>query len=234
MELKLLKKPKGVTIVTGFPSIGLVGTIVNKFLLDKLDTELIGYLESEELIPVVAIHKGKALQPLGIHYNKKYNLVIFQALSGIVGLEWKIADRVTQLAKELQAKEIINIESMASQNQSHKTFFHTTSSSRTKDFKKLKIEELKEGIVLGVSGALLLKPSSTAVTSLFIETHLNLPDSEAAAEIIKTLDTLLKMNLDYKPLLETAKKFEAQLKALMEKQAQSSTNKEKRELSYLG
>ena len=36
MELKLTKKPKGVTILNGFPGIGLIGTISTEFLMEHL------------------------------------------------------------------------------------------------------------------------------------------------------------------------------------------------------
>ena len=38
MELILSKKPKGVTIVEGFPGFGLIGTIATEFLIEHLET----------------------------------------------------------------------------------------------------------------------------------------------------------------------------------------------------
>lgn len=235
MKLNLKKKPKGVTLITGFPGVGLVGTIVTKFLIDKLDVEKIGNIHSHSLIPIVAIHKDQAVEPLGIFYNKKYNLVILQALTGVNGIEWEISHTVIKLATEINAKEIINIESMLGSGKTN-TFYYTQNPKRKKDFEKLKISPLKEGIIIGVGGALMLEnkfPLSTIVS----QAHYNLPDSESAAEVVKILDKLLGMELDFKPLLVAAKKFESQLKGMME-QSQELSAKQKREkreqLDYLG
>ena len=73
MKFVLKEKPKNVTMIQGFPSLGLVSTISIKYLLDHLDTKEIGYIESENLTPLTAIHKGKIVNPISLYYNKKFN-----------------------------------------------------------------------------------------------------------------------------------------------------------------
>lgn len=234
MKLVLKEKPKGVTVITGFPGVGLVGTIVTKFLLDKLDFNKIGFIESEQLIPVMAIHKCKLIEPLGIFHNKKHNLVILQTLSGLVGVEWQIANVVVDLAKQLDAKEIISIDSMMADKEELKGFYYTNDNKRAKDFEDMKVECLKEGIIMGVNSALLLK-SKLPTSCIFMQTHFNLPDSEAAAHTVEILDKLLKLKVDFKPLLKAAEKFEKQLKVMMEKtQPQAMQKPTKADLSYVG
>ena len=83
MEIKLWKKPKNCTIVEGFPGFGLVGTISTEYLIDHLKTEEIGKIHLEDLPAVVAVHKGKVVQPLGIHYSQEYNLIILHAVTAV-------------------------------------------------------------------------------------------------------------------------------------------------------
>lgn len=234
MELHLTKKPTNVIIITGFPGASLVGTITTKFLLDKLDTEQIGYIHSEELIPIVAIHKGEVIKPLGIFYNKQYNLVIIQALSGILGLEWKLTHIIEKLINELKAKEIINLEGTIGFEGPITAYYYTQSKERKKKLEEIKLEEMKEGIIMGATGALLLSEDKVPVTTIFAKSHSNLPDYEAAAKIVETLDKVLNMKLDYKPLIEKAKNFEAELKNLMEQAQKKEGSKKPSELSYLG
>lgn len=233
MKVVLEKKPSKVdAIVAGFPGVGLVGTIVTKFLLDKLEFDKIGFIESEKLIPVMAIHKCKLVEPLGIFYNKKHNLVVVQTLSGLVGVEWEIAKAVVDLAKQLDAKEIISIDSMMAETEELKGYYYTNDNKRAKQFEGMKVECLKEGIVMGVNGALLLK-SKLPTSCIFMQTHHNLPDSEAAAHTVEILDKLLGLKVDFKPLLEAAKKFEKQLKIMIEK-SQEAQRPSKADLSYVG
>ena len=93
---------------------------------------------------------------------------------------------------------------------------------------------------MGVTATLLLKAKKTVpVSCIFAESKSQLPDTEAAAEIIKVLDTYLGMNIDFKPLVDTARKFEVKLKEMMGKQKQVSQGfpgykEEKNDLDYLG
>ena len=232
MQVVLKEKPNNPTIIEGFPGFGLVGTIATEFLIKHLDAGQIGYIRIEEVPPIIAVHKGEAVEPLGIFYDQKYNLVILHALTAVNGLEWELAELLVKLAKDLKAKEIISIEGVGGNNQEiqeSKTFY-------LGDNKKLKttgIEELKEGIIVGVTGALLLK-KDVPITCIFAETHSALPDSRAAAKIIETLDKYLGLKIDYKPLMEKAEKFENKIREVMEKAQSVSVAKEKKKLTYFG
>jgi len=236
MKIKLIKKPKRPVIIEGFPGFGLVGTIACEFLVDHLNTELIGKVLLEDEPAMVAIHKGKIIEPLSISYNKKYNVMIIHSISATPGSEWKISDIIISIAKELNAKEIISLESVSSPNiiGKPKTFYYSNDKKREKIFKSFKLNPLKEGIIMGVSSALLLKVDKIPMSCIFAETHTTLPDSKAAAEIIKVLDMYLNLKVDYKPLLETAKQFENKLKEILQQSKQTIENREKKALSYVG
>ncbi len=235
MKLVLFKQPKRVKIVEGFPGFGLIGTIATEFLLEHLDTEKIGIVEFTEAPAMIAIHKNKVIEPISIHYNKKHNLVLVHALNIPKGLEWKIADVVVDLSKKLQATEIISLEGVGSPNATtSRIFFYNTG----KNSKKLEsfAHPLMEGIIVGVTGALLSKNISTPVTALFAEAKSNLPDSNAAAEIIKALDAYTGLKVDPSPLKAQAKQFEAKLKDIVGKKQKMAGMVQKRDdkLSYVG
>src|SRR3989338_3165460 len=114
MKFILTKKPKGATIIQGFPGLGLVSTIAIKFLIDHLDVEEIGYLESEHITPLTAIHKSKIVNPITFFYNKKFNLIIVQSLTEVPGYEWELSNVMMELANTVSAKEIVVLDSMPS------------------------------------------------------------------------------------------------------------------------
>ena len=233
MEIILNKKPKNPIIIEGFPGFGFVSTIATEFLIEHLNAKLIGRIESDHIIPMVAMHNSKIIEPLGIFYDDKNNILIFHAITNVAGLEWEIADKIIDLCKELKAKEIISLEGVASNNDESRSFFYTNSNKSNDLFKKIKIEPLKEGIIMGVTGALLLK-SKFPLSSIFIETHSQLPDSRAAAKVIEVLDKYLDLKVDYKPLLEKAEQFESKLKSIMEQTNKAKEEKDKKELNYFG
>lgn len=232
MQIVLEKRPKSPIIIEGFPGFGLVGTISTEFLIKHLDAEQVGYIRIPEMPPIIAVHKGNAVEPLGIFYDKKYNLVILHALTAVNGLEWDLTELLVKLAKDLKAKEIISIEGVGNNDaeiQEPKAFYL----GNNKKLKSIGIEELKEGIIVGVTGALLLR-KDLPITCIFAETHSALPDSRASAKIIQVLDKYLGLKVDYKPLMENAEKFENKLRDLMEKSKTIATTKDKGKLSYFG
>ena len=236
MKIILNKKPKNPIIIEGFPGFGLVGTISTEFLIDHLKTELIGIIKSDKLPAMVAIHEGDVVQPMGIFYNEKFNIVILHVITNAKGLEWEIGDTLIELAKQLDAKEIISIEGINSPMATDevKTYFFSNSSQKKKILGDAGIMPLKEGIIMGITGPLLLQADKFPVTCIFAETPSQLPDSKAAAGIIQALDKYLGLNVDYKPLLKQAENVEKKLKSILQKSQQSVTEKEKRDMSYVG
>ncbi|MBS3153250.1 proteasome assembly chaperone family protein [Candidatus Woesearchaeota archaeon] len=230
MELVLNKKPQGVTIVEGFPGFGFVGTISVEFLIEHTKAEKIGRIQSNDVMPVAAVHNSQLVEPLSIYYSKKKNLVFVHAISNIQGLEWQIADMISELCKTLKAKKLISLEGIASATPGEpRAFYYTTGKVK----EKVEAAVLKEGIVMGVTGALLLR-SKVNMSCIFAETHSSLPDSRAAAKIIEVLDSYLGLKIDYKPLLKKAEEFEAKLKGLVEKSRNATDQKAKKELDYFG
>jgi uncharacterized protein len=235
MSIELSEKPKNPVIIEGFPGFGFVSTIATEFLIKHLNAKKIGKFSTNKILPVSVIHNSKILEPLEIYYAKKENIVLLRTITNITGAEWEIADIVSELAGKLKAKEIISIEGISSSEKTadkSKVYYYTNQS--TKNFENMKIPNLKDGIVMGVTGVLLMKSDKLPISCLFAEANPNLPDSRAAGEIIKVLDEYLGLDIDYKPLMKTAEEVEDKLKGLLTKIKETSCQKDKKEISYLG
>jgi uncharacterized protein len=235
MKLELTKKPKNVTIIEGFPGFGLIGTISIEFLMDHLETEKIGSVEMEEIPAMIAIHQNKIVEPLSIHYNKKHNLVLIHAINIGKNLGWQLAEMVKELAKQLTAKEIISLEGVGSPNQdSSRVFYYATNNGKVSKKLENAARPLQEGIIVGPTGALLAKNMKTPLIALFAEAKSGMPDSKAAAEIIKALDAYTGLKIDPKPLIKQAALFENKLKSIVEKGQKAEDTQQKKKLSYVG
>ena len=233
MEIKLSKKPKGPVVIEGFPGFGLVGTIATEFLIDHLKTEQIGRYYFEDVAATIAIHNGKVIDPVSVHYNSKYNVVIIHSISSAAGLEWEAADVVLEICRQLNAKQLISLEGVGSTKpEGERTFYNTTDPTSAKKLEKAGLQLLQEGIIMGVTSAVLLK-TTIPTTAIFAETHSELPDSKAAANVVRALDKFLGLKVDYKPLLAQAAKFEEKLKSLLEQSVKAKEEKDKKQLSYI-
>lgn len=234
MNIELTERPKSPIIIEGSPGFGLVGTIATEFLIRHLNARSIGKIWSDDLMPIAAVHESKIVEPLGIFYAEKYNLVIIHTLSNINGLEWKISESILKLADMLKAKEIICLESLGDEDISDMNIYYFTQKAlKRKQFESYGVKPFKEGMVLGVTGALLLKRPEM-VSAFFVETHVDLGDNKAAARLIEILDKYLELKIDFKPLLKAAEHFEQALKGVLEKGQKTAAQQKRRELNYFG
>ncbi len=235
MDIELKSKPKkSPTLIEGFPGFGLVSTIATEFLIEHLDAKQIGRMKSSKISPIIALHKGEVIEPLGIFYSQKSNIVIVRAISPLKDMEWEAAEAVAKLAKDLGAKEIISIEGVGSDGKlpEPEAFYYSSDNSKVKKFKSIGFKPLDEGVIVGVTAALLA--SRPEITCLFSEAYSNLPDSRAAAKIIEVLDDYLGLDVDYKPLLKKAESFEGKIRDLMLKSTEATTKQKEKGESYFG
>ena len=191
-----------------------------------MKTERIGQFVFDELPATVAIHKGLLIHPMSLHYSKQHNAVIVYTILNVKKEEWKVARAIADLAKELDAKEILCIDG-ATTDEAEQIF-----AFGNPQLTALGAKPMQESVIMGVAGALLLTTSNT--NCVFASAQQDLPDSKAAAEVVKFLDKYMGLEVDYHPLLEQAQKFEEKLKTIMQKSQEAQEMSDKKKLSYLG
>lgn len=237
MKLILKKKITAKTIIEGFPGVGLVGPITTEFLTNHLKFEYVGEIKVEKIAPVAPVHDGKLVKPISLYYNKQKSLLVIHSVSNITGLEWEMKDLILDLYKKLKAKKIISLEGVgnadAKRKDTPKTFIYTNN-------KKLlpknvgNAQPLTEGIIMGVSGALMLNNDSFNHICLFVDANVSIPDSKASANLIKLLDLILDLKVDPKPLLKRAQEFETKLNNLSKQASIVNKISESKRLDYFG
>jgi uncharacterized protein len=234
-KLVLTKKiPSGATVIEGFPGIGLVGTIATGFLLDHLKCEKIGTYYFEDPPATLAVHGCQIIDQVGIYYNKEHHTVIVHAIASASGTEFRAADLILDLCKQVKASEIITLEGVGSQDGTeNRGFYYTDHAQLRKTMAKIGVDCLGEGIIMGVTAALIMRGGFPTL-SLFAETHSKLPDSKAAAKLVEILDKFLDLKVNYEPLLKQAEEFEKRLKTMLSQSMKAQEMKEKKEVKYIG
>ena len=245
MEIVLDKKPKSPVVISGFPGVGMVGAIAAEFLIQHLVTEKIGKVILDKSPALVAIHEGKLIEPFSVYYSKKHNIAVIHSILAVPGTEWQAAVALLKICATLKARELISVEGVASSgtadgeaqdrgSSESKIFYYTTSEAKGKALAKQKMESLKEGVIMGPTSAVLIKTTKLPVTCFFAQTYDQLPDSNAAAQVIRALDGYLGLKVDYKPLLKLAAKFEEKLRTIMSQSRQAEDLRDKKQMSYVG
>lgn len=242
MEIILDRKPKSPIVISGFPGVGMVGAIAAEFLIQHLNTEKIGKVILDKSPALVAIHEGKLIEPFSVHYSKKHNIVVIHSILAVPGTEWQAADALLKICTTLNARELISVEGVANsstaneetQSRGSRIFYYTNTEAKGKALARQKLESLKEGIIMGPTSAVLIKTGKLPVTCIFAQTYDSMPDSNAAAQVIKALDSYLGLKVDFKPLLQLATKFEQKLRSIMAQSRQAEDLRDKKQMSYVG
>jgi uncharacterized protein len=215
----------GATIIDGFPSVGLVSTITANYLIDVLELQQIGIMDSKFFPTVSIVRNGVPLYPVRIYAGKGVCVFIseFQPAPKLIR---PIAEAILAFAKRKGARTIISPEGLVldqeGDGEQEVQVYALGSTPGTREMlTNHKIEQFGNGIITGVSGVLLNlgKKENLDAISILAEANPNYPDARAAAKVIEAIDKLLpNLKIDVKPLYTEAENIEKTLR-MMQKQA---------------
>ncbi len=214
---------QGATVIAGFPSIGLVSTIAANYLIDALNLNQIGCMQSSHFPALSVVHTGEPLSPVRIYAGDRVTgdkIVVFVSeFKPKPHLINSISDAIMKWATEKKCKLLISPEGMVVEGKSSKDegvsdayAIGSTDSARRMLIAK-NIAQFKNGIIAGVSGVLLNigKQSDFEVISILTEAHPNYPDARAAASAINVIATITDTEINVAPLYEESERIEQQL-----------------------
>ena len=222
---------RGATVIDGFPSVGLVSSIVANYLINALGLIQIGIMDSPYFPTVALVRDGKPMNPVRIYAGQKTHpestdsdqLVVFisefqpppNLIKGIASavLDWAQDQRCTQLV----CPEGLIVDKEAGDVREAEVYGISSTDRANEVLKKNGVAIFEEGVITGVAGVLLNegRKRDFDVVTLLSEAHPDYPDARAAARVIETIDKLLlHTELDAKPLYEEAERIENQLKSI--------------------
>ncbi|MEE9223497.1 MAG: PAC2 family protein, partial [Thermoplasmata archaeon] len=222
---------KGAIVIDGFPSVGLVSSIVANYLINALSLEQIGMMDSVFFPTVSLIREGEPMNPVRIYAGKEpagkpHDKIVvfiseFQPPPNLIKV---IASAVLDWAQEQKCSMMVCPEGLIvdkdkdmAVNENIEVYGIGSTKKGTELLKNHGVTIFEEGVITGVAGVLLNegKKRDFNVLSLLSEAHPDYPDARAAARIIETIDKLLlHTELDAQPLYEEAERIEDQLKTI--------------------
>ena len=225
-------------VIAGFPSIGLVSTIVSNYLIDALSLEQIGALNSAQFPTLSVVHTGEPLSPVRIYAGTLENgrkIVVFvsefkpkshliNSLSNTV-IKW-VRDKGCNLLISPEGMVVEGKDDKSSEKDNVGESFAIGSTENARAMiRDMNIPQFKNGIIAGVSGVLLNigKQTGFDVIAVLAEAHPNIPDAGAGASALTVIATLLGVEINVGPLYEEAERIEKQLQKF-HKQAKPMTS----------
>jgi len=212
----------GGTVINGFPSVGLISSITAEYLVESFKLDQIAALDSPDFPPVSMIYARKPKLPARIYADEKLKIAVFLSeFTPPPRLARPIANLIFSWARENGCSGIISPEGIPvkKEEREHETLVYGVGSNDhiRDELEKLGIGQLEIGIISGVSAVLLNegRKSGFDVICLLTKAHPKIPDAEAAARVIETIDKLIpNIKIDIEPLYEHAKRVEKYLRNL--------------------
>ncbi len=196
-------------VIAGFPSIGLVSTIVANYMIDALGLKQIGAMDSAYFPTLSVVHTGEPLSPVRIYggtLNNGQKLAVFVSeFKPKANLINSLSDAIMAWSKKKGCKLLISPEGMVVEGKSSETemivdayAIGSTENARATLTAK-NIPQFKNGIIAGVSGVLLNKGKhETSVIGIEIPVG---PLYDEAERIEKQLQ---KFHKQAKPIVSSA------------------------------
>jgi len=201
IEFKKLRpmKAKNATVIVGFPTSGLVGSIAASYLTSKLDMDFVGYYTSDKIPPVTAIHDYKPLPPIRVYASEEKHLVVI--LSEIVvpiSISMEMAKHIAEMAEKVNSPMVITLGGISQNEEEHSVYAISTDNRLAEDLVKRKlVKKVREGATTGVVGLLLFPDIvKRPVLALLGEAETERPDPGAAVDVLHVLSKIIEVEIN--------------------------------------
>jgi predicted ATP-grasp superfamily ATP-dependent carboligase len=224
----------GAVILSAFPSAGLATIVAGHYIVRVLQLPRIGRFESPEAIPIAVVQGGEVNPPIRVYGRPDLGLVLSEFPPTPTQAN-AAAKTILENAERRKARAIICLEGvvphpeesaddpaaeLAPSDEQVWAAYSRKDPAFVKGFEAAKARTLEEGVIGGVSGALLVQGlgRSVPVAVLLVSARVaeGLPDHRAGAALIETLDRVLpELKIDTGPLRAQAEQIEKALRNVM-------------------
>ncbi|MGP8073323.1 MAG: proteasome assembly chaperone family protein [Thermoplasmata archaeon] len=233
----------GSVVISAFPSAGLATTVAAHYMIRVLKIPRVGRFESPDIAPVAVIQGGE-VHPTVRVYGRQDLALVLSEFPPTPPQANALARTILAGAESRRARLIICLEGVvphpgdsdeeeapageAPDEQIWAAYSQPDPALR-KTFEATKARSLEDGVIGGVSGALLVQGigRSIPVATILVSARVaeGLPDHRAGAALIEALDRLLpELKIDTKPLREQAEQIERALRSVMKSHPADATS----------
>ncbi len=227
----------GCVLLSSFPSAGLATTVAGHYMIRALKLPRVGRFESPDIAPIAVIQGGEVHPTIRVYGRRDLGLILSE-FPPTPSQANAIARTILDTAEKKNVRLIVCLEGVvphplgeeeedATAPHEHEetseqvwVAFSRKEAALVNSFVQTKTRPLEEGVVGGVSGALLVQGigRKIPVAVLLVSTRASegLPDHRAGAALIETLDKLLpELKIDTGPLRKQAEQIERMLRTSM-------------------
>jgi uncharacterized protein len=236
VDIKIFSKPlknEGSSVLMGFPGSGLVGSIALQYMVDQLEFEQIGSMNSKYFPPLAMMTKGVINVPVRF-YERDSIAAIVADIPIHPMICYEVANGIMDWLMPFKLKEVVTIAGIITNEPEKRVFGVATTDDalpRIQDATQI----LPIGSISGIASSILTecKIRNIAAYGLLGET-INAPDPRASAATIDVLNKMYSLGLDTKPLLDQAEEIESAMHKLAEQVQTAESMPKKDQLPMYG
>lgn len=213
-------------IVIGFPGPGLVGMIAAGRMIESMNMKVIAAIRSPLVPPVTPFYGGVLRLPIRIcaSHDGRFLAAISEVPLPFETLFF-VANRILDWAEQNGVQKVVCLEGVAvGKRQGVPEVFGAAEPELLQELEKFEVQRVQKGLVAGIAGALLNECLIRKMDGycLLVPAIAEVPDPEAAASILTTVNRFLSTNISVQPLLANLSAIKSQLNEL----AQDAQRKE--------
>jgi uncharacterized protein len=227
----------GGVLLSSFPSAGLATTVAGHYMIRALKLPRIGRFESPDIAPIAVVQGGEVNPTVRVYGHSTLGLVLSEFPPSPPQAN-ALARTILQNAEQRGVRLLVCLEGVvphpedeedegdqaaavpAAADEQVWVAYSRKDPAILKSFEAAHVRVLEDGVIGGVSGALLVQGlgRSIPVAVLLVSARAagGLPDHRAGAALIEALDRLLpELRIDTGPLRAQAEEIEKALRAAM-------------------
>lgn len=221
-EFKIIRRAKmelkDPVAIMGFPTVGLVGSILASYISKEKSMQFMAGITSSELPPYTLIQNGEPYPPVRIYgYNTENGssiLVITSEISPKPELCYAMSMKIMELLNELGVHRLIALEGVAQCDNSEIVVCGNNKDTLDRA-REAELKVLDDGLVRGMTGVMLYegRDMEIDVLALLCPADPNMPDPRASASIIEPLRKLIpELDIESEPLIKEADEMESKIR----------------------
>ena len=237
--------------VVGFPTVGLVGSILAGLIVREMDLPVVAGITSPDLPPYTFVTNGvpspqirvMAGTPRRIRKKKKDAeteeapakkkrskphdvVVVTSEIAPKPEQTYDISVTILDVLRDLGVSDVICLEGVAGVDPSSPVGGVGGNDSVKERLESVGVPLMSDGIVRGVSGIVLMEGTygGMNVMSLMVPANAQVPDPRAAAKLMEPITAMYpRIAIDTEPLFREAEEIESRIQAQQEQGGDPST-----------
>ena len=229
--------PENGAVLLGFPGSGLVGTIALQYMVDQLEFEQIGSMNSRYFPPLAMMNKGLINDPVRI-YAKNTGGIPLAAIVADIPIAppicYEIANGIIEWLETFKPKEVLTIAGIVTNEPEKRVFSVATTPQALERIQDITLV-LPIGSISGIASSILTECKARKIPAIgLLGETVNAPDPRASASTIEVLNKMYNLALETQPLIEQAVEIEQSMGKLAEEVQQSAETSPKKDLPMYG